>query len=114
MTIHAAKGLEFDTVFVAGMEADLLPHSRSIEQGDWAVEEERRLFYVAMTRAKRRLYLSHCDSRRKRGQCVETEPSPFLDELPPEYVEAMPREEYMSPDEAEAGFSRLKQRFGRE
>ncbi|MBF0203661.1 MAG: ATP-dependent helicase [Desulfamplus sp.] len=64
LTIHSAKGLEFDTVFVVGCEERLLPHWRSIDSGDKAIQEERRLMYVAMTRAQRHLYLSHANYRK--------------------------------------------------
>ena len=81
MTLHAAKGLEFDTVFLAGLEEGLFPHIRS--SGDAkALEEERRLFYVGMTRAKRRLYLSFALSRRFSYQTNARRPSRFLAEIP--------------------------------
>ncbi len=64
LTIHSAKGLEFDTVFVVGCEERLFPHWRSIDEGDAALAEERRLMYVAMTRAERFLYLTHCNYRK--------------------------------------------------
>ncbi len=64
MTIHSAKGLEFDTVFVVGCEERLFPHWRSIDSGEKALQEERRLMYVAMTRAERFLYLSHANYRK--------------------------------------------------
>jgi DNA helicase-2/ATP-dependent DNA helicase PcrA len=92
MTIHAAKGLEFPVVFVAGVEKDIIPHVRSVEEADANVEEERRLFYVALTRARKRLFLTFCASRRRMGKPVEAFPSPFLDEIPPECV-SMPAEE---------------------
>lgn len=83
MTVHAAKGLEFDTVFMPGLEEGLFPHKRSIDAGFAEVEEERRLMYVAITRAKRRLIMSFADTRRSFGQAVENcEPSRFLAELP--------------------------------
>ena len=83
MTVHAAKGLEFDTVFMPGLEEGLFPHKRSIDEGFAAVEEERRLMYVAITRAKRRLIMSYADTRRSFGQSVENcEPSRFLAEVP--------------------------------
>ena len=83
MTVHAAKGLEFDTVFMPGLEEGLFPHKRSIDEGFAAVEEERRLMYVAITRAKRRLIMSYADTRRTFGQSVENcEPSRFLAEVP--------------------------------
>jgi DNA helicase-2/ATP-dependent DNA helicase PcrA len=83
MTIHAAKGLEFPVVFVAAVEKDVIPHARSLEEADANVEEERRLFYVALTRAQKRLFLSFCSTRRRMGRPVEAFPSPFLDEIPP-------------------------------
>jgi DNA helicase-2/ATP-dependent DNA helicase PcrA len=64
LTIHSAKGLEFDTVFVVGCEERLFPHWRSIDDGDTALAEERRLMYVAMTRAERFLYLTHVNYRK--------------------------------------------------
>jgi DNA helicase-2/ATP-dependent DNA helicase PcrA len=64
LTIHSAKGLEFDTVFVVACEEKLFPHWRSIDAGDKALEEERRLMYVAMTRAERFLYLSYASYRK--------------------------------------------------
>ncbi len=85
MTLHAAKGLEFHTVFLAGMEEGLLPHRSSIEQE--AIDEERRLAYVGLTRARRRLYITHAERRRKYGQWVECEPSRFLGELPEDLLE---------------------------
>jgi DNA helicase-2/ATP-dependent DNA helicase PcrA len=86
MTLHTAKGLEFPVVFMAGMEEDLLPHYRS--QGEPAeMEEERRLCYVGMTRAKERLFLTMARRRRLFGQYDNTSPSRFFTELPPENVE---------------------------
>ncbi len=81
MTVHAAKGLEFHTVFITGLEESLFPHEQSAcEEG--GLEEERRLMYVAITRARRRLYLSHAQSRMLHGQVRYGLPSRFLDELP--------------------------------
>jgi len=86
MTLHTAKGLEFPIVFMAGMEEDLLPHYRA--QGEPAeMEEERRLCYVGMTRAKERLFLTMARRRRLFGQYDNTSPSRFFTELPPENVE---------------------------
>ncbi|MCP4354088.1 MAG: UvrD-helicase domain-containing protein [Proteobacteria bacterium] len=83
MTVHAAKGLEFDTVFLPGCEENIFPHKRSIEEGFESVEEERRLMYVAMTRAKKNLIITYAQTRRKFGQnAEETEPSRFLAEIP--------------------------------
>ena len=81
MTLHAAKGLEFPAVFIVGLEQGLLPHSRAADN-DGELEEERRLFFVGITRARRELYLSHCRIREFRGQRTATIPSCFLGELP--------------------------------
>ena len=85
MTIHAAKGLEFPAVFVVGVNEDLLPHRRSSETIG-GLEEERRLFYVAVTRAKRLLYLSYASLRTASGGTYHARRSAFLDDLPPEHV----------------------------
>ncbi len=82
MTLHAAKGLEFHHVFLIGMEENLLPHRNSIDSGD--VEEERRLAYVGITRARTTLTITLAAKRRHFGEIVETTPSRFLDELPAE------------------------------
>ncbi len=87
LTLHSAKGLEFDNVFLVGMEEGLLPHSRSLLDAD-GVEEERRLGYVGMTRAKQRLTLSWARSRGVFGQRRLQERSRFLDEIPSEHLEA--------------------------
>ena len=81
MTLHAAKGLEFKVVFLAGMEEGILPHSQSRDEDD-DVEEERRLCYVGMTRAREQLYCIHSLERRLHGQFREQSPSPFLNEIP--------------------------------
>jgi DNA helicase-2/ATP-dependent DNA helicase PcrA len=119
MTIHAAKGLEFPVVFVAGVEKDIIPHSRSLAEPDpeshetpGSVEEERRLFYVAITRARRRLYLTHCAARRRMGKDVECEPSPFLDELPDECVAASADERPLTDEEAARMFAEARARMG--
>ena len=85
MTVHAAKGLEFHTVFVTGLEEGLFPHENSLDEYD-GVEEERRLMYVAVTRAKRRLYVTHAQSRMLHGQVRYNIASRFLDELPRDIV----------------------------
>ncbi len=108
MTIHAAKGLEFDTVFLAGLEKGLIPHARAVEEGLNNLEEERRLFYVAITRAKQRLFLSSCAGRRRRGRLVQAEPSPFLDELPAELIEHHLEDEQVSSEEATRLFAEMK------
>ena len=85
ITMHSCKGLEFPHVYVAGLEDGLLPHARSRAEG--TLDEERRLFYVAITRAMQTLTLSHCGGRKRYGQLMPCHPSPFLKELPPELVE---------------------------
>jgi DNA helicase-2/ATP-dependent DNA helicase PcrA len=85
ITMHSCKGLEFPHVYIVGLEEGLLPHSRSKEEG--TLDEERRLFYVAITRAMQTLNISHCIARKKYGQAVPCHPSAFLHELPPELVE---------------------------
>ncbi|AOV16607.1 ATP-dependent DNA helicase Rep [Acidihalobacter aeolianus] len=85
MTLHAAKGLEFPHVFLVGMEEELLPHRTSIESGD--LEEERRLAYVGITRARRSLTLTYAEKRKRYGEEYDCEPSRFLEELPAEHLE---------------------------
>ena len=85
ITMHSCKGLEFPHVYVVGLEDGLLPHARSKVEG--TLDEERRLFYVAITRAMDSLSISHCAGRKKYGQVMPCHPSPFLKELPPELVE---------------------------
>jgi superfamily I DNA/RNA helicase len=106
MTMHSAKGLEFSHVFIVGLEEEILPHSRSMKAADAAladaeeawntfeangsgdpIAEERRLFYVGITRARHRLTLSGCATRRARGDAIPRQPSRFLKEIPPELVE---------------------------
>ena len=88
MTLHAAKGLEFKVVFLTGMEEGILPHSNSLEANE-DIEEERRLCYVGMTRAREQLYCIHCYERRMHGQFREQSPSPFLTEIPEEVKEVV-------------------------
>ena len=83
MTLHSAKGLEFDSVFITGMEENIFPHSRSILDHD-ELEEERRLCYVGITRAKRRVYLLHATERLLYGNLMTGTPSRFLDDIPAE------------------------------
>ncbi len=85
ITMHSCKGLEFPRVYIVGLEEGLLPHARSAAEG--TLDEERRLFYVAVTRAMQSLTLSHCAGRMKYGQLMPCHPSRFLKELPPELVE---------------------------
>ena len=92
MTLHSAKGLEFDEVFLAGVEDGSLPHASSREDED-QLEEERRLAYVGMTRARERLTLSYARRRMVRGEWLSREPSPFLDAIP---LELLRREDLSS------------------
>ena len=85
ITMHSCKGLEFPHVIIVGLEDGLLPHSRSKVEG--TMDEERRLFYVAVTRAMETLTITHCSGRKKYGQLLPCQPSPFLKELPEELVE---------------------------
>jgi superfamily I DNA/RNA helicase len=86
ITVHSCKGLEFPHVWIVGLEDGLLPHARSKVEG--TMDEERRLFYVAMTRAMLTLSLSHCAARKKHGELRPCHPSPFLREIPPEFLES--------------------------
>jgi DNA helicase-2/ATP-dependent DNA helicase PcrA len=90
MTVHAAKGLEFDVVFITGLEQGLFPHENAAQERD-GLEEERRLMYVAVTRARHRLYLSHAQTRLLHGQTRYCLPSAFLDELPAELLRKINR-----------------------
>jgi len=85
MTVHASKGLEFKAVFISGLEEGLCPHEQSLYENN-GIEEERRLMYVAVTRARQRLYLSHAQSRMLHGQVRYGIPSRFLDEIPVELL----------------------------
>jgi DNA helicase II / ATP-dependent DNA helicase PcrA len=87
ITLHMVKGLEFGVVFIAGMEEGLLPHSRALEEGDAGIAEERRLTYVGITRARRRLYLLHAFRRHLYGSAQLAEASRFLGEIPREMLE---------------------------
>ncbi len=104
MTVHSAKGLEFHTVFITGLEEGLFPHENSLSEAD-GLEEERRLMYVAVTRARRRLYVTHAQSRMLHGQTRYGIASRFLNELPPELVQWLSpfRRRTIDVDDAEWG-----------
>ncbi|MBA7485519.1 ATP-dependent DNA helicase PcrA [subsurface metagenome] len=100
MTLHAAKGLEFENVFIVGLEDNLLPHERGADDKE-ELEEERRLFFVGITRAKQGLYISYARYRKIRGQTLRTIPSQFLYELGIKLVDTVEEEQYFY-DEADA------------
>ncbi len=104
MTMHAAKGLEFHTVFITGLEEGLFPHENSLQETN-GLEEERRLMYVAITRARRRLYLTYAQTRRLHGQSRYNLPSRFLDELPTELLQ------WLSPSPQHETSARFRQTF---
>jgi DNA helicase-2/ATP-dependent DNA helicase PcrA len=99
-------------VFIAGAEDGIIPHERSVEEGGGDVEEERRLFYVAITRARDKLFISSCLKRRKLQNTVDCAPSPFLAEIPPHLIayheEEKPVEEG---EEADNYFALLRSKF---
>jgi DNA helicase-2/ATP-dependent DNA helicase PcrA len=99
MTLHGAKGLEFDAVFLCGWEEGLFPNQRAIDEGGTkALEEERRLAYVGMTRARRRLHISFAANRRVYGQWQSSVPSRFVEELPAEHIQHLHRQAPVRPD----------------
>jgi DNA helicase-2/ATP-dependent DNA helicase PcrA len=114
MTVHASKGLEFPVVFIAGAEEGLMPHARAVEEGgENAVEEERRLFYVAVTRARDRLLISSCQSRRKMNASVSCEPSRFIDEIPKNLVEYHEKRENVSAEQAHELLQNMLKNFAK-
>jgi DNA helicase-2/ATP-dependent DNA helicase PcrA len=112
ITMHSCKGLEFPHVYIVGMEDGLLPHSRSKVEG--TLDEERRLFYVAVTRAMNTLTISHCGGRKKYGTLTPCHPSPFLNELPPELVEHADEKakQPVTPDSGKTRFALLRDSLG--
>lgn len=114
MTLHSAKGLEFPLVFIVGCEEELLPHSRSSETQE-GIEEERRLLYVGMTRAEKRLVLSYALTRRVFGRTASRLQSRFLREIPPDClqrVDAQPAQSAQREDSLKRGDRVLHQVFG--
>ncbi|MFN3587060.1 MAG: DNA helicase Rep [Moraxellaceae bacterium] len=111
MTLHAAKGLEFPHTYIMGLEEDLLPHRNSIEAD--TIEEERRLMYVGITRAKKTLTLTHALRRKQGGEVMPTTPSRFLEELPADDLEWEGKASSKSPEQtrviAEAHIARLRE-----
>jgi DNA helicase II / ATP-dependent DNA helicase PcrA len=109
-SFHSAKGLEFPVVFIAGLEEDILPHKKSI---DTDLEEERRLFYVGITRAMKELYLSYTGQRIRYGKSLPSAPSRFLEEIPEDLLKRLDTVEEEDPDESErdakAAFSKIRE-----
>ena len=104
MTVHAAKGLEFHSVFLSGVEEGLFPHENSVNETD-GLEEERRLMYVAVTRAKRRLYISHAQSRMLHGQVRYGIRSRFVDEIPEALCKMLvPRQSFFNAPKISSGY----------
>jgi len=104
MTVHSAKGLEFHSVFISGMEEGLFPHENSLTEAD-GIEEERRLMYVALTRARRRLYLSVAQSRMLHGQTRYGIASRFFNEIPENLMRRLnARPRYASPRPDSRGY----------
>ena len=110
ITMHSCKGLEFPHVFVVGLEDGLLPHSRSKVEG--TMDEERRLFYVAVTRAMLTLAISHCAGRKKYGQLLPCHPSPFLKELPEDLVEHAANKTPVAQESGKSLFDAMRQAIG--
>ena len=109
MTLHSAKGLEFEEVFLVGLEEGILPHSRSIAEaapGD-PLAEERRLLYVGFTRARKRLTLSRALTRKRGGEASETLPSRYLDDLPDDHINLKSADAILTPEES----AELKKNF---
>ena len=106
MTLHSAKGLEYDVVFLPGWEEGLFPHQRALdENGLKALEEERRLAYVGITRAKERCYISHASNRRIHGQWQSSLPSRFIDELPQDHIQDQSEQGIYNSSRQSEGFS---------
>ncbi|CAN5396542.1 UvrD-helicase domain-containing protein [soil metagenome] len=114
ITLHAAKGLEFPVVYLVGLEEGILPHKRSLEED--SKDEERRLLYVGITRAMERMTITYCLTRMKWGQLCGCQPSTFINELPPEFVEELNYDELVNqpatPEAATGYFAMMKARLG--
>ncbi len=111
MTIHSAKGLEFDIVFIACVENTIIPHQKSTLENEANIEEERRLFYVAITRAKKILIMTSCSQRRKMGKVTECSPSPFIEELPKNLMTVTRDNDVADDDTANEYFDKIRQRL---
>jgi ATP-dependent DNA helicase UvrD/PcrA len=111
MTVHASKGLEFHTVFLAGIEDHIIPHKRSLEENPDNIEEERRLFYVAITRARNNLYMTSCRTRKFMREIIDTVPSRFLDEIPAELIEQPGEDTVADAESAVNYFDQMRQKL---
>ncbi len=112
LTLHAAKGLEFPMVFIIGLDDGMMPHSRSLDDPE-EMEEERRLFYVGLTRAKQRLYLVRAEQRSMYGSFSDTIPSRFLSDIPDELIKTDERRRRRSSSGSSGGFSTRRERTSR-
>jgi len=119
MTIHSAKGLEFPVVFIAGAEKGLIPHEKSLEDSEddsgGSIEEERRLFYVAITRSREKLFITSCRQRRRLQNTIDCSPSPFLLEIPKELIKFHEKEkdtEIADENSADKFMDKLKAMLG--
>jgi superfamily I DNA/RNA helicase len=110
ISFHSSKGLEFPVVFIAGTEEEILPHRKSID-ADGGIEEERRLFYVGITRAMKELFITYTGHRKKYGKEVPSVPSRFLYEIPENVSQEVERFEKMEPEEEEAYVKNLYDNF---
>jgi len=112
ITMHSCKGLEYPHVYIAGIEDGILPHTRSKVEG--TLDEERRLFYVAITRARVSLTLSHCQTRRKYGERISCHPSPFLLEIPKELTESAAERDKkgVAPETGRSLFANIRDAIG--
>lgn len=115
ISFHSVKGLEFPVVFIAGVEEEMLPHKKSADKNE-DIEEERRLFYVGITRAMNELYITHTEHRIKYGKVKTSVPSRFLQELPEEAIKKMDRFEKLDPEQekvyAKKFFANIKAMLG--
>lgn len=115
ISFHSSKGLEFPVVFIVGTEEDILPHRKSTDTVE-GIEEERRLFYVGITRAMNELYITYTNHRTKYGKEAASAPSRFLEEIPAEFIKKLDRFEELAPEEekayAEKFFANIKAMLG--
>ena len=111
MTIHASKGLEFNTVYLASVNDGIIPHARSLEENPENIAEERRLFYVAITRARRELIISSTEYRVRNELESPALPSRFLEEIPDTLFDEEDPNEELTTDQISDAFALLRERF---